>query len=113
VWDTPRDMDGDGYFERKRLRWNADVSTGCVRSVLAKIYYRLTGTTNAWTLKGQSPCYNITENRTSDLGSFQVSGLPMGCYDFRIVLFECNGTTEEAILEPAGDIDLTNQCFEP
>jgi PKD repeat protein len=115
-WDTRRDAvptGGNGYQERARLNWNADVTTGCTRSVFAKIYYRLTGTTDAWTLAGQSACYNITDNRTADYGRFTVSGLPHACYDFRIVLFECNGTEEKAVLEPTGDPDLVNECFEP
>jgi len=114
AWDTKTDTDLDGFLNRARLRWNADVAPAtCARSVFAKIYYRVTGDT-VWTLKGQSPCYTITDARTTDLGSFIVSGLPHACYDFRIVLFECNGTTEKAVLEPTGDpVDLINRCFEP
>jgi len=117
LWDTRKDVKpppiGNGFQESARLRWNADVSpTACARSVFAKIYYRLLGD-SAWTFQGQSTCYTITDSRTGDLGSFTVSGLPMGCYDFRIVLFECNGTAEKAVLDPSGDPDLTLQCFEP
>jgi PKD repeat protein len=113
IWDSKSDTDKDGYLDRARLRWNADVTpTTCARSVFAKIYYRVTGGT-AWTLLGQSICYTITDARTTDFGNFLVSGLPFACYDFRIVLFECMGTTEKAVLEPTADTDLTNQCFEP
>ena len=113
TWDTRRDADGDHFYERSRLRWNADVTTGCTRSVFAQIYYRPTGTTGDWILKGASVCYSITGTNTGDLGSFQVSGLPQACYDFRIVLYECNGTTPVATLESGSDSDLVNQCFEP
>jgi PKD repeat protein len=113
LWDTPKDGDGDHFYERRRLRWNADVTTGCSRSVFAQVFYRVTGTTDAWTLKGASACYTINGTATGDLGSMQISALPHDCYDFRIVLFECNGTTPVAVLEPGGDPDLTNQCFEP
>jgi PKD repeat protein len=112
MWDTVKPA-GSTYHTSARLRWNADVSPStCVRSVFAKIYDRAVGTT-VWTLLGQSNCYTITDSRTLDLGSFTVSGLPQACYDFRIVLFECGGTTEKAALEPTDDTDLTNQCFQP
>jgi len=113
VWDNRHDTDKDGIQESARLRWNADVSPSvCARSVYANIYYSPTGTAN-WVLVGPSSCYTITDARTGDLGSFTVSHLATGCYDFRIVLFECEGTTAVATFEPAADGDLRNQCFEP
>src|SRR5205085_7514303 len=113
LWDSHHDADKNGIQESARLRWNADVSpSACVRSVFAKIYYSPTGTTS-WVLLGQTTCYTITDARNVDLGSFNVALLASGCYDFRIVLFECERTTAVAIFEPTADPDLRNQCFEP
>ena len=39
--------------------------------------------------------------------------LVSGCYDFRILLFECQGISAVATFEPTADPDLRNQCFEP
>ena len=111
-WDTIKPT-GSVYHTSARLRWNADVTTGCTRSVFGKIYYRPVVGDTTWVVLGQSNCYTITGNRTLDLGSFTVSKLPMNCYQFRIVLFECMGTTEKAVLGPTDDPDLATQCFTP
>jgi PKD repeat protein len=112
TWPNHSDADLDGYWTSGSLRWNANVSVGCSKSVFAKIYYRAQGDAT-WTLKGQSPCYTITGNSSFDTRTFLVTMLPRNCYDFRIVLFECSGTVEKAVREPTDDADLASKCFEP
>jgi PKD repeat protein len=111
-WTNVSDTDGDGYRTRGRLTWNVNVSpAGCSKSVFARIYYRAVGETT-WLLKSQTDCYTVLGSRALNPRSEFIEGLPFGCYDFRIVLYECGGTVEKAVLEPTGDSDLTNQCFE-
>jgi PKD repeat protein len=111
-WSNIDDNDNDGYRTRGRLTWNVNVSpTGCSKSVFARIYYRLVGDTD-WLLGPQSPCYTVTGSRTMTPRNIFIDELPFGCYQFRIVLYECDGTVAEATLEPSQDPDLDNQCFE-
>jgi PKD repeat protein len=111
-WTNRTDADADGYFESGRLNWNANVTTGCTKSVFARVYYRAVGDT-AWTFYQESACYTITGNNALDTRFVIVSGLDFNCYDFRIDLYECNGTTVKATRAPADDADLTAECFEP
>ncbi len=112
TWSNKTDQDNDGYMTRARLTWSASVTIGCNKSVFAKIYYRAVGDTT-WTLGPQSACYTVSGDRASTNFSAFVQNLPMSCYDFRVVLFECGGVVPVATLEPAADADLRNQCFEP
>ena len=79
--------------------------------MFAKIYYQAPGDT-AWTFYQQSVCYTITGNNAFDTRFVTVSGLAFNCYDFRIDLYECNGTTVKATRGPADDTDLAAECFE-
>jgi PKD repeat protein len=112
AWSNKTDTDNDGYMTRARLTWSASVTIACNKSVFAKIYYRAVGDT-PWTLGPQSACYLVSGDRASTNFSAFVQNLPMSCYDFRVVLFECGGVVPVATLEPAADADLRNQCFEP
>ena len=109
-WSNKADADSDGYATRARLTWGTNVGMGCTKSVFARIYSRPQGGTT-WTLVTSSPCYSVP-GRTVNFSLF-IESLPMNCYDFRIAVFECGGTTEKTSRGPADDIDLTNQCFEP
>ncbi len=113
-WSNVSDGDQDGFAERAHLSWNADVDSACTRSVFARVFYRLAGDTAAsWTLEGETACYTITGTSEADVASLNVSGLSRACYEFRIVLYECLGTTEVAARGRLEDADLDNQCFEP
>jgi PKD repeat protein len=110
TWSNRADADTNGYFERARLTWTTGLNTGCSKSVFARIYSRPVGGAT-WTLVTSSPCYPVP-GRAVNYSLF-IEGLPKNCYDFRIAVFECGGTTEKAAREPAADADLRNQCFEP
>ncbi len=111
-WDTITDTDHNGYSSRARLVWNADQSSECPKSVFAKVYYRGLGDTD-YTLFGESACYTITGNNAGDTRAMFIQDLPLACYEFRIDLFECGGSSLVATLDAVGDGDLSNQCFEP
>lgn len=101
-----------GYRTRARLTWTTSVSTGCTRSVFARIYVRPTGTTGTWTLYGTSSCYTVSSGKTTNVSMF-VQSLAKNCYDLRVAVYECNTTIEKAARGPGDDADLTNECFEP
>ncbi|HYQ95812.1 MAG TPA: PKD domain-containing protein [Candidatus Eisenbacteria bacterium] len=111
-WTNIVDTNGDGYRTSGRLYWDANVTLTCTKSVFAKTFYRASGDTT-WIPAGQSVCYTINGTNSFDVQYNIISGLPRNCYDFRIVLFECSGATEQAVRGPGDDVDLTNQCFEP
>lgn len=111
-WTNLVDADADGYRESGRLTWDADVSNGCTKSVFARIYYRLEGSTS-WSLLYTTSCYTITGTQTSDAYYVQLSGLATGCYEFNVDLFECGGASVVADLYPVDDPNLAAQCFEP
>jgi len=100
-----------GYRTRGRLTWSTNVSTGCVRSVFAKIYTRPQGD-STWMLFGSSSCYTVSGSKTTPFSMF-LQALPKSCYDIRIDLLECGKADVKASRGPADDTHLTNQCFEP
>ncbi len=111
-WISGTDMDGDGYWETRRLAWDADVSDpGLTRSVKAKVYARPSGTAT-WTLLGTTNCYSITGQSTSDVYYADVSGFPQDSWDFKIDLYECDGTNVAATRGPGDDPDLSGKGFE-
>ncbi|OGF22881.1 MAG: hypothetical protein A2V63_12010 [Candidatus Eisenbacteria bacterium RBG_19FT_COMBO_70_11] len=95
-WIGGTDIDGDGYWETRRLAWDADVSEpGLTKSVKVRLYARPAGTTT-WTLLGTTSCYSITGASTSDVYYADVSGFPRGSWEFRLDLYECDGSSPAA-----------------
>lgn len=111
-WSNITDTDGDGYRTRARLNWTTLVSTGCTKSVFARIYSRPMGD-STWTLLASSACYTVTGGKNTTFNMFLQPSLPMNCYQFRIDVLECGGTEAKATRGPADDVDLNNQCWEP
>jgi len=109
-WSNITNGPDPGYRTRGRLTWNTNVSSGCVKSVFAKIYTRPMGD-STWTLFGSSACYSVSGNKTTPFSMF-LQGLPKNCYDIRIDIFECGKADVKATRGPADDTHLTNQCFE-
>jgi len=112
TWTNLQIQAGETCPYRARLNWNADTQQGCSRSVFGEVSYRAVGDTT-WTVLGQSVCYTISGTSTTDLGSFIVTGLPSGTYQFQVVMFDCNGTEPRASLGPTDDADLDNRCYVP
>ena len=111
-WISGTDLDEDGYWETRRLAWDADVSNPALtKSVKVRVYARPTGAT-AWTAIGTTGCYSITGGSTSDVYYADVSGFPRGSWDFKLDLYECDGTSVAASYGPADDSDLSAKHFE-
>jgi len=100
------------YRTRGRLGWNTNVTTGCVKSVFAKIYYRPQGD-STWTLYGSSACYNVLGSNKNNFYYMFIQALPKSCYEFRVDVLECGKAEVKATRGPADDAHLTDQCFEP
>ena len=105
------DGDQDGCADRARVYFDADVESGCSRSVFAKVLLRPEGTTE-WAFELQSACFTITGTGTADVNWIQVQNLPQAFYEIRVELFECGGVLPVATRDYADDPDLDNRCFE-
>jgi PKD repeat protein len=105
------DADNDGCAERARVHFDADVETGCSKSVFAKVLLRPKGSTD-WAFEVQSACFTITGATTADETWVQVQNLPFATYEIRIELYECGGTLPVASRDYLDDPDLDNVCFE-
>ncbi len=86
--DLLRDADGDGYFQRFRVTFDADVDYG-VADVYARVYLSLDGgpwnlyyTTSTFSIYGTSPDDPYTVETTL------TNGYPWGYYDVLIELYD-------------------------
>jgi PKD repeat protein len=105
------DADQDGCAERARVHFDANVDAGCSKSVFARVFFRIVGTTD-WGTPLQPPCFTINGASAADETFVQVQNLALGFYEIRIELYECGGTTPVASRDYLDDTDLANQCFE-
>jgi len=111
-WIGGTDLDGDGFWETRRLAWDADVSRDdLTKSVKVKVYARPSDETT-WTLLGTTDCYSITGGSDSDVYYVDVSGFPQGTWDFKLELYECSGTSVADRYGPTDDPDLSGKDFE-
>ena len=101
-----RDDDGDGYYHRIRVDFDADVASGTAW-VYAKLYLSLEG--GPWNLYYTTDSFQIEEELSSDAYTVTtrlLDGYPTGYYDVLIELYDADYDLQEVSYGPYEDEDL-------
>jgi hypothetical protein len=116
-WSDEVDLDLDGYTTSRTLNTDVDVTEG-PQSVYLKVYYKLYGSTDEYTLYDTTPSFSIiTGESDSDayalaFGSTGAGALPYDEYDFRVEVYQEGDDANIRATRTSGDSELYNEAFE-
>jgi subtilisin-like proprotein convertase family protein len=113
AYSSGTDRDGDGYYHKIRLTYNANVYGRSSASVYAKVYTRKDSA--SWSHVGTVPTYTISGTSTSDTRYVDITfitGKLRGYYDFKIDLYKSGYSGVKASRSDANDSDLRDRKME-
>lgn len=105
-----QDRDGDGFYSKIRVDFDADANYAAYYDVFAELYIREIGT-STWTHYYTTDVFTIYGNSNSDVYNVSTEfneGFPPAYYEVAIDLFRYGYSGVESTLNAVNDPDLTN-----